>query len=216
MAGTMRVPRTRGGLSGMLLVLLGLWGGLLPLAGPYASFGFAPDDTWVYNTDRLQLCVAPAAATVLGGLIVLWSAHRAFAMAGAWLAVLGGAWFAVGGPVATLWDVSGVGAPLGTREGRRVAEQLAGFTGLGVVIVFFAALALGRFAVVGVRESVMGGDDHDGPAPEPSDSGSDSGTTQPLLYGRYARENPPSQPRPIGPPAPRDRRVAGGPTEFER
>ncbi|MDL4820552.1 hypothetical protein [Actinomadura opuntiae] len=211
MTGTMRVPRSRGGISGILLVLLGLWGGLLPFAGPYFDFGFAPDDTWVYNTDRLELSIAPAAATVLSGLIVLFSAHRAFAILGAWLGVLGGAWFAVGGPVATLWDMSGVGAPLGTGNGRHLAEQLSGFTGLGVVIVFFAALALGRFAVVGVREAT--------PPDEPGHE--DSGTTQPLVFGRYARESAgpggpggpgtPPQPRPPG-----DQRVAGEQGGVER
>ncbi|MFF0517848.1 hypothetical protein ACFYTC_04025 [Actinomadura nitritigenes] len=211
MTGTMRVPRTRGGFSGILLVLLGLWGGLLPFAGPYFDFGFAPDDTWVYDTDRLQLSIAPAAAAVLGGLIVLFSAHRAIAILGAWLGALGGAWFAVGGPLATLWDVPGVGAPLGTGEGRHLAEQLSGFAGLGVVIVFFAALALGRFAVVGVRETV--------PPDEPQQES--AGTTQPLVFGRYARENAgPGQPvEPGRPPAPRppgDQRVAGEQGRVER
>ncbi|WP_433478572.1 hypothetical protein ACQPZP_16990 [Spirillospora sp. CA-142024] len=197
----MRVPRSRGGFSGFLLILLGLWGGLLPFAGPYFDFGFAPDDTWVYNSDRLQLGIAPGAAAALGGLIVLFSANRAFAMFGAWLAALGGAWFAVGPPVATLWDVPGVGAPLGTGENRHVAEQLAGFTGLGVVIVFLAALALGRFAVVGVRERASQAE------PEPGGSN----TTQPLVYGRYARENPPGQ----GPPPAGDQHVAGE-TRYDR
>ncbi|WP_067462586.1 hypothetical protein [Actinomadura macra] len=200
MTRTTRVPRTRGAVCGTLLVLLGLWGGLLPFVGPYLDYGFEPDDPWFYDTDRLQLSVAPAVATVFGGLVVLITANRAFAMFGAGLAVLGGAWFTVGGPVAALWDVPGVGAPLGTEEGRRVAEQLAGFTALGVVIVFLAALALGRFAVVGVREAAAA-----------EESGADgprgSGTTQPLVYGRYARENPPAGPQP--PPPPRDHRVAG-------
>ncbi|WP_165959161.1 hypothetical protein, partial [Actinomadura sp. KC345] len=181
----MRAPRTRGLLSGALLVLLGLWGGLLPFAGPYFGFGFAPDDTWVYDTGRLQLVIAPAAAVVLGGLIVLAGANRAFAMSGAWLAGLGGAWFVAGHTVAALWDVPGVGAPLGSGEGRRIAEQLAGFTGLGVVIVFLAGLALGRFAVVGAREAAR----ESAEAQEAERPG--SGTTQPLVYGRYARENPP-------------------------
>ncbi|MBO2465961.1 hypothetical protein [Actinomadura violacea] len=209
MTGTMRVPRSRGGFSGVLLVLLGLWGGLLPFAGPYFDFGFAPDDTWVYNTDRLELSIAPAAAAVLGGLIVLFSAHRAVAMLGAWLGVLGGAWFVVGGPLATLWDVQGVGAPLGTGNGRHLAEQLSGFAGLGTVIVFFAALALGRFAVVGVRE-----------AAPPDEPVQDGGTTQPLVFGRYARDTAgPGQPGGPTAPAPRppgDQRVAGEPGGLER
>lgn len=203
MTGTMRAPRTRGLFTGTLLVLLGLWGGLLPFAGPYFGFGFAPDDTWVYDIDRLQLSIAPAIAVVLGGLVLLAVANRAFAMAGAWLAALGGAWFAVGHTVAPLWDASGVGAPLGSGEGQRIAEQLAGFTGLGVAIAFLAGIALGRFAVIGAREAARA------PAapPEPEQPG--SGTTQPLVYGRYARENPPGRSGPQ--PRSGDHHVAGEP-----
>ncbi|MFB4307592.1 hypothetical protein [Actinomadura sp. GTD37] len=193
----MRAPRTRGVLSGVLLILLGLWGGLLPFAGPYFGFGFAPDDTWVYNTDRLELSIAPAAAAVLGGLILLFSANRAVAMLGGWLAALGGAWFAVGPLLATLWDVQGIGAPLGTGEGKAVAEQLSGFTGLGVVIVFLAAFALGRFAVIGARERARA--DAPGPA-------AGATATQPIVHGRYAREN---QPGPAPSPRPGDQHVAG-------
>lgn len=199
MTGTMRAPRTRGVLSGVLLILLGLWGGLLPFAGPYFDFGFAPDDTWVYNTDRLELSIAPAAAAVLGGLILLFSANRAFGMFGGWLAALGGAWFAVGPLVATLWDMPGVGAPLGTSESRAVAEQLSGFTGLGVVIVFLAAFALGRFAVVGARERAW--------ADEPGPAAGGTNTTQPIVHGRYARESRPGQ----APTRPGDQHVAGEP-----
>ncbi|WP_371953475.1 hypothetical protein [Actinomadura monticuli] len=194
----MRAPRTRGVLSGVLLVLLGLWGGLLPFAGPYFGFGFAPDDTWVYNIDRLELSIAPAAATVLGGLILLFSANRAFAMFGGWLAALGGAWFAVGPLVARLWDVQGIGAPLGAGEGKVLAEQMSGFTGLGVVIVFLAAFALGRFAVIGARERSW--------ADEPGPAGGAT-ATQPIVHGRYARENQPGQ----APPRHGDQHVAGDP-----
>jgi hypothetical protein len=230
MTGTMRIPRSRGALSGVVLILLGLWGGLLPFVGPYFDFGFSPDDPWVYDTDRLQLSIAPAIAVGLGGLILLFAANRAFAMFGAWVAVLGGAWFAVGQFVAPLWDVDTVGAPLGTREGQHVAEQLAGFTGLGVVAVFFAALALGRCAVVGVKEAHLAEERRaieDGTA---ATGDADSGTTQPLAprYGRYGRDStaresttsaPPPTPTPdsartgtpnrTGTPAPGDERVAG-------
>lgn len=208
MTGTTRTPRTRGLVSGTLLVLLGLWGGLMPFVGPYLDFGFAPDETWVYDTDRLQLSVAPAAAVVLGGLVVLATANRAFAMSGAVLAALGGAWFAVGPTVAALWDAPGVGEPLGTRESVRIAEHLAGFTGLGAVIMFLAGLALGRFAAAGARGAARGEEEAAGPS-EPGPPA--SGTTQPLVYGRYARENPPPAPAMPPPPAPGDRPVAGDP-----
>ena len=152
-----RIPRTRGAFSGVLLVLLGAWGGLIAFIGPYFHYAYTPDKAWVYTTGRLWLEILPGAATVLGGLLVLDSARRHTAAFGAFLAALGGAWFVVGNLVSTLWN-SGTpqaGVPAGTGLTRLAAENLGFFTGLGVLIVFFAALALGRFAVVGVRETAM-------------------------------------------------------------
>ncbi|WP_157429739.1 hypothetical protein [Actinomadura oligospora] len=183
----MRVPRSRGAFSGVLLVLLGVWGALLPFVGPYAHFGFHPDETWIYGTDRLELSIAPGAATALGGLVALAGTHRVVASVGGWLAALGGAWFVIGTQVAVLWDVNGIGDPLGATRGRHLAEQLSGFSALGVVIVFLAAVALGRFAVVGVRETTA-------EAPEtPSTFKDETAITQPLRrsYGRYARQPQP-------------------------
>jgi hypothetical protein len=183
MTGIMRAPRSRGSLSGLLLVLLGLWGGLLPFIGPYFGFGFRPDDTWVYNTDRLQLSILPAAAMVLGGLILLFAANRVIAMVGGWLAALAGAWFVVGTTIARLWDVTGIGGPLGSTEGQRVAELTSGFLGLGVIAAFLAGLALGRFAVIGARESRR----KLPPPDEPGQTGASK--PPPVVYGRYAQEN---------------------------
>jgi hypothetical protein len=152
-----RIPRTRGAFSGVLLVLLGAWGGLIAFIGPYFHYAYTPDKAWVYTTGRLWLEILPGAATVLGGLLVLGSARRHTAAFGAFLAALGGAWFVVGNLVSTLWN-SGTpqaGVPAGTGLTRLAAENLGFFTGLGVLIVFFAALALGRFAVVGVRETAI-------------------------------------------------------------
>jgi len=36
MAEGVRTPRSRGGLSGLALILLGAWGGIAPYAGPLA------------------------------------------------------------------------------------------------------------------------------------------------------------------------------------
>lgn len=152
MTGTFGVPRTRGAVSGILLVLLGVWGGLIPFIGPYFNYGYAPDATWHMTTARLLLEVLPAAGTVLGGLLVLGSANRVGGVFGAWLAVLSGAWFVLGVPLSTLWNGAVVGNALGGTT-RQVFEYVGLFGGLGVVIVFFAALALGRFAVKGVREA---------------------------------------------------------------
>src|SRR5215218_2473807 len=101
---TMRVPRSRGAVTGFLLVLLGIWGGLIPFVGPYFGYEFGSDETWLVTWDRAWLDIAPGAALVLGGLILLVSANRLTGGFGAWLALAGGIWF-VGGPtVSMLWD----------------------------------------------------------------------------------------------------------------
>lgn len=149
--GMLKTPRSRGMLSGLLLLLLALWGGLIPFVGPYFSFGFGSSDAWVYSTDRLVLSILPAIAVGVGGLILLVSANRPVALFGSWLAILGGLWFVVGTTIAPLWNTS-LGTALGGQT-RRVAEHLSFFEGLGAVVILLAAVALGRFLVVGVREA---------------------------------------------------------------
>ena len=70
MAGMLRVPRSRGALNGVLLVLLGLWGGLIAFVGPYFHYAYTPDQGFTYTTGRLWLEILPAAGTVVGGLIL--------------------------------------------------------------------------------------------------------------------------------------------------
>jgi len=157
MAGMLRVPRSRGALSGTLLVLLGAWGGLIPFIGPYFHYAYTPDTTWTYSSGRMWLEVLPGAVTLVGGLIVLASRSRPVAVTGAWLAALGGGWFAVGGILAPLWMSNGAAAA-GTPAGgsaARMAEQIGFFAGLSVAIVFMAALAIGRLTVVGVKDAKL-------------------------------------------------------------
>ena len=152
MAGMMRVPRSRGALSGLLLLLLGAWGALMPFLGPYWHYGYAPDSTWHYTTGRLLLEILPGAGAFLGGLLVLGSANRLSAMLGGWLAALSGAWFVLGMALSSVWGSATVGAPLGGTT-RQAWEYVGLFGGLGSAIVLVAAFALGRFTVIGAREA---------------------------------------------------------------
>lgn len=156
MAGMLRVPRSRGALSGFLLVLLGLWGGLIAFVGPYFHFAYTPDTAWYYTAGRLWLEILPGAATFLGGLILLVTRVRPMAIFGAWLAAVSGAWFVVGQTLAPLWNSSGamaVGTPVGSSTLIRALEEISFFAGLGVVIVFLAALSIGRLSVIGIRDA---------------------------------------------------------------
>ena len=65
MTGLLRVPRTRGVLSGVLLILLGAWGALIPFIGPYFHFAYTPDTAWTYTAGRLWLEILPGVVTMI-------------------------------------------------------------------------------------------------------------------------------------------------------
>ena len=67
----LQMRRSRGAASGFLLVLLGLWGALIPFIGPYFHFAYTPDSAWTYSTARLWLEILPGAAVFLGGLLLM-------------------------------------------------------------------------------------------------------------------------------------------------
>ncbi len=155
MAGMLQMRRSRGAFSGFLLVLLGLWGALIPFVGPYFHFAYTPDTAWTYDTARLWLEILPGAAVFLGGLLLMIATGRHVALFGALLAAAAGAWFTLGPVLSPLWNnhVTMGGSPAGSTVYMRIMEQLGFFTALGVVIVFIAAAALGRVASVtsGIR-----------------------------------------------------------------
>ena len=184
MAGTLRVRRSRGALSGALLVLLGIWGALIPFVGPYFHFAYSPDRAWDATAGRLWLEVLPGVVTLLAGVVVLVSRFRPAAVFAAWLATLAGAWFAVGHLIGAAWaSLPSGGAPVGGAA-RAAMEQLGLFTGLGVVILFVAALVLGRFTVIGAADKSAGArrapaDRGDATKSEPVPAGSASATQTP-------------------------------------
>ena len=155
MAGMLQMRRSRGAFSGFLLILLGLWGALIPFVGPYFRFAYTPDQAWTYNTGRLWLELLPGAAVVLGGFLLMIARGRHTALFGALLAAAAGAWFTLGPVLSPLWNnhVTMGGSPAGSTVYMRIMEQLGFFTALGVVIVFVAGVALGRIASVpsGIR-----------------------------------------------------------------
>jgi hypothetical protein len=151
----LQMRRSRGAFSGFLLILLGLWGALIPMVGPYFHFAYTPDQAWTYTTGRLWLEFLPGAAVFLGGFLLMIASGRHTALFGALLAAAAGAWFTLGPVLSPLWNnhVTMGGSPAGSTVYMRIMEQLGFFTALGVVIVFVAGAALGRIASVpsGIR-----------------------------------------------------------------
>jgi hypothetical protein len=150
MAGILQIRRSHGILSGVVLALLGIWGGLIPFVGPYFNhYAYTPDTAWTYTTGRLWLEILPGAATLLGGLLLIIATGRHIAMFGAVLAIASGAWFAVGNVLAPLWTTANpAGVPVSVHTLGKAMEQIGFFTGLGVAIVLVAAFAAGRVSAV--------------------------------------------------------------------
>lgn len=151
MDGFLRVPRSRGAMTGVLIVLLGAWGALIPLIGPYFSYSYTPATTWDVTSGRLWMEIVPGVVAVLGGLILLASTLRPASITGSVMAAAAGAWFVLGNQLRPLWSTLSPlnpGSPAGTVVLTRVVEQIGFFSGLGVILVFLAGLALGRHAVL--------------------------------------------------------------------
>jgi hypothetical protein len=146
----MRIRRTHGIFGGLLVALLGIWGGIIPFVGPYFNYAYTPDKAWTYTTGRLYLEILPGAVALLGGLLLMGARSRHAALFGALLAIASGAWFALGNIFAPLyWTTANpAGVPASTGTLMRVLEQVGFFTGLGLVIVLIAAAVAGRVTAV--------------------------------------------------------------------
>jgi hypothetical protein len=163
MAAVARIPRRRGGVCGLLLVLLGAWGGLAPFVGPYFHFAYTPDKAWAYTTGRLYLSVIPGGVALLAGLAVLLTRSRAAGTIAGLLGALAGAWFVIGaGFVTTVLNRPSItpGTPV-PHSGYGIAstqwsylELMGFFTGVGILIILVAAIAMGRFSLLTAADTV--------------------------------------------------------------
>ena len=123
MIGMLRMRRTRGVASGVLLLLLGLWGGLIAFIGPYFHYAYTPATAWTYTPGRLWLEILPGAAVFLGGILLIIAASRHVALFGALLAAAAGAWFTLGPVLSPIWNhnvpLGGMPASLTFVSGKR-------------------------------------------------------------------------------------------------
>jgi hypothetical protein len=150
--GALRVAPGRGRITGVGIVLLGLWAVFVPLAGP--SFGYAPGvaGPWSPTWAGFWLMEVPGVVLVVCGAVLIATGQRVGGIVAAAIAALAGGWLAVG---PAIWAaVNGIPAPIGGPVGVELtpAEQIGMSTGLAVAVVLLAGLALGRFSVRGTRD----------------------------------------------------------------
>ena len=146
------MPRTRGAVTGLLLILLGAWGALIPFIGPNINWAYMADPAWTWTAAKGWLEVLPGVAAAVGGLVLLVSGNRASAMFGGWLAVFAGAWFVVGRAFASMLHIGDVGQPVAATDLKRALLEVTYFTGLGALIVFLGGAAVARVAVRHARD----------------------------------------------------------------
>jgi len=146
------MPRSRGAVTGLLLIILGVWGALIPFVGPYFNFAYTPDHAWAWSTARAWLEVFPGVTTVVGGMLLVVSGNRATAMFGGWLAAFAGAWFVVGRALASTLQIGEIGHPVAATDARRAVLEICYFSGLGALIVFLAGAVLARLSVRMARD----------------------------------------------------------------
>jgi len=143
----MRSVSTRS--AGLLIVVLGIWGGLIPFVGPYFHFVLGPTKSWTWTSGRLYLNVLPGIVAVVGGLMLLSSGPRPSARLGALVAIAAGIWFAIGPDVSYLWNAAGARGTAHGSSGIRTLELVTFHTGLGALIAALGGYAFPRVAVVG-------------------------------------------------------------------
>lgn len=150
--GMMRIRRSRGAMSGFLLIVLGVWGALIPFFGHHFGFGYTLDEGWTWTAARGWLQVLPGSATAVGGVLLVVSQNRATALFGGWLTVVAGAWFVVGNALAAPLPIDEIGPPVAQSDAESAVLELAYFSGIGTAIVLLGAIAVGRLSVRSLRD----------------------------------------------------------------
>src|SRR3954469_23618606 len=206
----MRIPRTRGAISGLLLVVLGAWAAIVPFIGPSFDLTIGPDTTFDLTQGRFWLSLLPGVVAALGGLMLLFSANRATAILGAQMGLAAGVWLVIGPTLSQLWsDAPGALGQAGYAagdEGRRVLEAMAYFYGVGAAITAFAALALGRLTLRSARDVELA----EGAAAAPP-------ARRTARFARAPDREPVAEPAAVGATAaPRDEGMVRGPVDRER
>jgi hypothetical protein len=99
---TVAGPVGRAALAGLLMMLIGAWGGAVAYFGPDIGLSPAGARPWQWTTAHTILSLAPGAAAVVGGLMVVFGSRLlvgGLQRLGALLSFGAGGWFVLGAAV---------------------------------------------------------------------------------------------------------------------
>jgi hypothetical protein len=136
-------------LLGLLAIVLGAWGGLVPFIGHALNFNADGSSLWTWDLSHALLYLAPGIAAVVGGASIMLTAwigeirgmdvSRLLLPVGSLLLALSGTWFVLGPSIWPIYYTARVfasAAPV-----RSFAEMVAYNLGVGVLLSMFAGVA---------------------------------------------------------------------------
>src|SRR5204862_3696477 len=99
------------GLVGFLIVLLGIWGGLVAYLGPSIGLHRAGETSWHWTTAHTLLWFDPGVAAFAAGLLLIAFGPRSYGLGSksiaglaSLLAIAAGLWFVVGPEAYATWQ----------------------------------------------------------------------------------------------------------------
>ena len=123
----------------MMLMALGVWVFLLPLAGPYFGFGFDTATRWRFSQLHWVTGLAAGAAIFVGGALVM-SRRRLLEEIGAFAALAGGVWLLVAPSLHQVWSPAAL-APQPAGAWHTAWLWIGYFYGPGALAIYLAARA---------------------------------------------------------------------------
>lgn len=204
---------------GLLIALLGAWGGIVAFVGP--AFGYTPTaaSSWQWTTANWLLHLVPGAMALVAGLAMLaWTTNWASLLArgvlafAALLAIVAGAWFVIG-PALWPWFQSTPAYGPAAGAGTSFLHQVGANLGPGVLLAMLGGMAFKT--ALSARRMAAGSDPAAGGPMAPS---TDAGA---VPDGGYAGRSVPGAADPaVSEPDPRmapgaDPRMGTGPTTSQ-
>ena len=139
---------------GLMIVLLGAWGGIVPYIGPKFDYPSGVS-AWHWTSTAWQLNLTAGGLAVFGGLILMGTVMRAQGALGAFCSICAGAWFIVGPVFASVWrGHTELGALAHGSRWMQAWLPLGYHYGTGLLIATFGALALGLLTIPAPRPAV--------------------------------------------------------------
>ena len=127
---------------GILVLLVGAWGALVPFVGPLFGYNMGNLAAWTWSESHFSLHLLPGAVAAVGGLLMLRSA-AARVRTGAILGLLGGAWFILGPTFHPAWAGGSGTMMMGSNVWSGILSSFGYHYGPGVVLTVLSAFALG-------------------------------------------------------------------------